>query len=83
MSKEYPISEEIKEMFDEMASLEECRDLAIEKVFGWKRAAYFGKRSKTMWRKAWDAVMELYPEFKYKEMEYVHILGAITLKEEE
>jgi len=63
-SKEYKVSKEITDMFEDMQSYFDCRDSAIKNVFGWKRAAYFSKRAHQVKRDSFKAVIALYPELK-------------------
>jgi hypothetical protein len=60
--KEYEVSEEIVEMFEDMRSYYDCRDSAIKNCFTWKRAAYYAKRGNQERDKAWRAIIEIYPE---------------------
>lgn len=64
--EQYPISEEIVEMFDRSIVATECRDSCIKRFFGWKRAAHYGLEATKWKRKAWNAIYEVYPELRSK-----------------
>lgn len=70
MKVDCEIPEEIQDMFASMAAHEECRDVCVGKVFGWKRAAYFAKKSLKERMEAWAAIYEIYPNLKGKACTY-------------
>lgn len=56
------LPDEIRELFDEAEGARICRDQAIDKVFGARRAIRFAIQDIKCRRKAWDLVMELWPQ---------------------
>ena len=60
--KEYKITEEIMELFDEVDQLSILRDKCVESFFKTRKAIYYAKRAAKAQRKAWKLVFELYPE---------------------
>lgn len=75
----FKVPEEVAEIHDEYESMVECRDIAIKKVFGWKRAAYFGKQSVKKRREFWQAITEVYPELSGKELAYSPDTKTVTV----
>ena len=62
--KEYLISEEIADAFDDCIAQTECRDECIKSFFGYRRAAYFSKRATKSKAKGWKMFFAVYPEAK-------------------
>ena len=65
--EEWEVPEAIREMFDDIESYAACKKECVKNVFGWKRAAYFAKRAAQTQRKAWAAIIEIYPEIDGRE----------------
>ena len=77
--KEYKVSKEIKDMFEDMQSYFDCRDSAIKNVFGWKRAAYFAKRGNQVRAEAWKTVTALYPELEGIKCHYDYTSDSVKI----
>lgn len=67
---EYPIPEELQEIFMDFLSAQACRDQAIKSVFRAKRAIYYAKEAIKARSKFWLGVYEIYPDLKGKELYY-------------
>ena len=62
--RELSVPQEIKDLFDDVYSINICRDEAIKSFFKAKRAIFYAKESLKLNRKAWSMVNDLYPETK-------------------
>jgi len=77
--KEYKITEEMKEIYDEKQAFDDCRDSCLKMVFKTKKAIKFAKLSRQHNNKFWDFVYELYPELIGKAIHYTRATMAITI----
>ena len=64
IGKEYPVTEDIKKLFDEHHACDELGKQRVNRIFTWRRAAYFKKKSERAERQAWTAIHHLYPQLK-------------------
>ena len=63
---EYPVTEEIVELFLEHTAALECRDAAIKQVFSTKKALNYSIIAERARDKAWGLIFSLYPDLKGK-----------------
>ena len=61
-AEELEVPEEVRELFDEVAACNQCRDVCIRSVFKAKRAIYYAKKAVRANEDAWRKVRELWPQ---------------------
>jgi len=78
--KKYPVTEEIIDLFAESMAAKNCRDEAINCIWGTKRAIKYGKIYILLDSKAWRLVYKLYPELVGKPMTFKRVVGEIIVE---
>lgn len=68
--KRFDVSEEIIDLFDEVAVCNKCKDQCISSIFRAKRAIWYGKQAEKAGRKAWKLIVSLHPELSGKGASY-------------
>jgi len=80
--KKYPITTEIYDLFLESSAAKDCRDKAIDSIWGTKRAIQYGKIYVEKDRQAWGLVHELYPELRNKTLSFKYDSNEVEIYEE-
>ena len=77
--KEYKVSKEIAELFNEVLAAKQCRDIAVESIFHARRAIFYGKIYVKNNTTAWNLVRKLYPELNGKLLNYDYYKETLTI----
>lgn len=74
-TKEYPVPEEIRDLFDDKNAASDLRDVYAKLPFGFKKASKCARDAQRLETKAWRKVYEIYPELIG--IELTHWAGTI------
>jgi hypothetical protein len=77
--KEYPVTQDIIDLFDEGTAAEAARNHAAESLFFCGRAIAYGKKAIRARRKAWSLVNDLYPELDGKKLQFLPNRCAVSV----
>ena len=81
--KEYPVPEEVHNLFVDAEVLDRCIEKAVRWSFSVKRAIYYAQRRRNTLLQAWEFVRELYPDLSQKALTYVFEKRVIIEREKE
>ena len=81
-NKEYPVTDEIVDLFEDSEVALECRNDAIKnKLCSTNRAIKFGRIYREKREEAWFLVRLLYPELSNKKLIYLWEKQSVTILE--
>jgi len=80
--KKYPVTEEIADLFLEAGAAKDCRNQAIDSIWGTRKAIKYGKICRSKEREAWELIWKLYPELGNKPLLYNYDSNELIIRGE-
>jgi len=81
--KEYPVGNEIAELFENHYAAKNLRDTAIKLPFGYKKAFRASQAMEKYYKKAWEKIEHLYPELKKYDLRYYRNSQTLSVRANE
>lgn len=79
-TKEYPIPDDVMNLFDDKNAASGLRDVYAKLPFGFKKASKCARESERLKTKAWTKVFEVYPELR-GDFSLSYAYGVVTIIE--
>ena len=81
--KQYKVTEEIRDLWNEYIACIGCRDKCIDSIFKSKRAISYGKSAEKAKLKFWVMLRDLHPEIGGRPISYCHEKGVATIAKDD
>lgn len=81
--KEYPVGNEIAELFENHYAAKNLRDTAIKLPFGYKKAFRASQAMEKYYKEAWEKIGHLYPELKKYDLQYRRNFHTVSARANE